>query len=256
MSQLSINPTVMRILFTLGIMVLVYGLAALLVFVLGRLSDRFPARRMFFKRLQPIPKIAAYSITGYTLVKVLGTDQSSLFALLGTMALALGLAAQGLLRDIIGGIVVLIDKPFQIGDNIHAAPYYGEVISIGLRSTKLMTPTNQLVTLPNSTLLSQGVSSTTSGTVDCLVTTQIYLPGQTDFAMVEHLTRDAVLTSKMVYIHKPINVLLTNESSGIRMEIRAYVFDSRYEEMLATDLTRRINNALASRDKKPLAITA
>jgi small-conductance mechanosensitive channel len=250
--NISINPTVLEVILALGFVALAYAASAVMGFVLERLSARFPARRLFFKRLQPIPQIGVYVFAGYVLIKILSPDQSSLYAILGSMALALGLAAQSLLKDIIGGIVVLIDKSFQIGDRIRVGNFYGEVASIGLRSTKILTPTQTLVTIPNSRILNDGASSINAGAVDCLVTTHVYLPGEIDFTVIEHMARDAVLTSKLARLDKPITVLSKDESQRgnlLHVEIRAYVFDMRYEEMLATDLTRRIKKALAWRDK-------
>jgi small-conductance mechanosensitive channel len=253
MPNISINPTTLEVIIALGIVALTYGAAALMGVVLGRLSERFPARRLFFKRLQPIPQISVYVFAGYVLIKVLSPDQSSLYAILGSMALAVGLAAQSLLKDIIGGLVVLIDKSFQSGDRIRIGNFYGEVASIGLRSTKIRTPTQTLITIPNSRILNDGVSSINNGEVDCLVTTHVYLPGEIDFTVIEHMVRDAALTSKLARLDKPITVLTKDESQRgnlLHVEIRAYVFDLLYEEMLTTDLTRRIKKALAVREKK------
>jgi small-conductance mechanosensitive channel len=247
--NVAINPTVMQIALAIGIVALTYMVAMILVFILGRLSERFPARRLFFKRLQPIPQIGVYVFAGYVLIKIFSPEQSSLYAILGSMALALELAAQNLLRDVIGGIVVLTNKPFQIGDRIHASNHYGEVTSIGLWSTKLLTPANVLVTIPNSKILTDGVSSINAGAVDCLVTTHLYLSGEPDFTLINQLARDAALTSKLVYLSKPITVLTKDEGRGILIEIRASVFDMRYEELFAADLTRRIKKALAMRTK-------
>src|SRR5262249_47456446 len=92
-------------------------------------------------------------------------------------------------------------------------------------------------------------SSINAGAVDCLVTTHLYLSGEPDFTLIQQLARDAALTSKMVYLSKPITVLTKDESRGITIEIRASVFDMHYEELFAADLTRRIKKAFAMRTK-------
>jgi len=89
------------------------------------------------------------------------------------------------------------------------------------------------------------------------VTTHLYLSGEPDFTLINQLARDAALTSKLVYLSKPITVLTKDEGRGILIEIRASVFDMRYEELFAADLTRRIKKALAMRTKpksEPLAV--
>jgi hypothetical protein len=57
-----------------------------------------------------------------------------------SIGIALGLGAQDLVRNVIGGIVVLADRPFQLGDRVRVGDAYGEIDHIGLRSTKLTTP--------------------------------------------------------------------------------------------------------------------
>lgn len=243
---LPLNPTFVNVISALLIVAIIFVVSWTLTFVLQRLADRFPARRLFFKRLQPIPQIGGYAVAAYVVVTMLSPGRESLFAILGSVALALALAAQDLIKDLIGGIVVLVDTSFQIGDRIRVDSFYGEVTKIGLRSTKLVTPDDSLITIPNSMLLQAGVSNTNAGAVDCLVTTNIYLPPHVDLVAIENIAREAVLTSKSIRLDKPITVLVKEELIETRlthMEIRAYVFDTRYEEVFATELTRRIKKA-------------
>jgi small-conductance mechanosensitive channel len=243
---LPLNPTFLQIFLAIFLIACAYGVATVVAFVLGRLSERFPARRLLFKRLQPIPQIGVYVIATYLIIKLLGPQQTSLFAIVGSMALALGLAAQDLLKDIIGGIVVLVDKPYQIGDRIRVDSFYGEVISVGLRSTKLVTSENRQVTIPNSEIVRDGVTNTNAGAVECLVTTRIYIPADLDLVTIETVAREAVLTSKGAYLKKPITVLVKDDPTRnlVHLDICAYVFDTRYEETFASDLTRRIRHVL------------
>lgn len=246
LQTISINPAFADVLLAVLIVALAYGVATVSNFMLEALSKRFPARRLFFKRLQPVPQLGSYAVGGYLVIEILGPDQTSLYAILGSMALALGLAAQDLVKDVLGGLVVLVDKPFQIGDRIRVADYYGEVSHIGLRSTKLVTSANSLVTIPNSQLLSAAASNTNAGAVHCMVTTHIYLPPQADLGTIGNIAREAALTSKAAYQGKPITVLFKAETGEelTDMEIRAYVFEMRYEEMFVSDLRRRIMKAL------------
>lgn len=249
-----IDTSFMKILLAVLIVVITYVTATTATFILERLSDRFPARRFFFKRLQPIPQIGGYAVAAFFIVQILSPGRDALIAMLASMGLAIGLAAQDLLKDIIGGIVALFDSSFQVGDRIRVGNFYGEVTKIGLRSTKVVTPDDSQVTIPNSQLLTAGVSNTNAGAVDCLVTAHIYLPPHVDLTTIETIAREAVLTSKAVYLDKPITILLNEELIETRLthlEIRAYTFDTRYEEMFAADLTRRIKKAFYGSDLIP-----
>jgi len=91
-----------------------------------------------------------------TLVAVLdhfNIDVKGLLAVLGISSLAFALAAQDTLSNMISGFVLMIDKPFRIGDRIKlASGEIGDVYEIGLRSTKFLTPENSLIIVPNAEL--------------------------------------------------------------------------------------------------------
>ena len=134
-----INITLGKVLLLVFVVAFAYGLNSSINFLLELLAERLPAQRLLFKRLIPILRLFVYAITIYICVTIVSPQRESLYAMLGSMALALGLAANDLLTDIIGGIVVLFDRSFQVGDRIAVGGYYGEVVSIGLRSTKIVT---------------------------------------------------------------------------------------------------------------------
>jgi small-conductance mechanosensitive channel len=249
--EISLNPAITDVLLALLIAGLAYAFATLSGFVFEALSRRLPARRLFFKRLQPLPQLGAYVIAGYLIVRIVGPDQTSLYAILGSVALALGLAAQDLVKDLLGGIVVLIDTPFQIGDRIKVGEHYGEVRKIGLRSTKLLTLDEVLVTVPNSQVLSAAIANSNAGAVDCLIVTHLYLRANADIAQIGDIAREAVLTSKATHLGRPIRVLFTSRQAEdhdvVDLEIRASVFDVSYESLYVADLTRRIKNTMRAR---------
>ncbi|MFH1570060.1 MAG: mechanosensitive ion channel domain-containing protein [Gemmatimonadota bacterium] len=239
-----------RIGLALGVFGVAYGITFLLRVLLDRVAERFPEHRLLLKRLQPIIRLAVYGIGIYLAVGIVSPEEKTLYALLGSMALALGLAAKDLLNDLIGGIVVLFDRSFQVGDRVAVGGYYGEVVSIGLRSTKLVTPDDSLVTVPNSTLLSSALSNTNAGAIDCQVVTDIYLPGTVDLGQVEGVAREAVLTSKFAYLRKPVVVNVKDEFKETHLThlvIKAYVFDTRYEALFAADVTRRVRKEFLRR---------
>ena len=251
MPDITLNPAITDVLLALLIAGVAYAVATLSGFVFEALSRRLPARRLFFKRLQPLPQLAAYVVAGYLIIRIVGPDQTSLYAILGSVALALGLAAQDLVKDLLGGLVILIDTPFQIGDRITVDGQYGEVRKIGLRSTKIVTLEDVQVTVPNSHVLGASVANSNAGAVDSLVATHIYLRSEANLEAIGAIAREAALTSKATHRGRPVNILFTSKHAEdhdlIDMEVRAYVFDIRYEQMFTTDLTRRIKTALRER---------
>ena len=81
-------------------------------------------------------------------------DITPMLAGAGIGAVALALAAQEIIGNFLGGAILTIDKPFRIGDRIRYDSYFGDVISIGPRSTRIRTLDFQIVTIPNAKLTS------------------------------------------------------------------------------------------------------
>jgi len=247
----TIDMDAFTILFVILLVAAAYGAATVLRIGLDLLSERFPSQRLLFKRMQPIVRILIYAVTVYFVVGNLITDEKTLYAMLGSMALAIGLAAKDLLNDLIGGIVVLFDRSYQMGDRVSVGGHYGEVVSIGLRSTKLVTADDSLVTVPNSVMLSSMVSNSNAGALDCQVVVDVFLPGGVDLLQVEAVAREAALTSKMAFLDKPVVVNVKDEFDETHIThviVKAYVFDARYENAFAADLTRRIRRELDRRN--------
>ena len=251
----AIDISLLQVLILVGVIGIAYAAAWLSRAALDRLADRVPRYMMRAKQLQPILRILIYAATAYVVIRIISPEEKTLYAMLGSMALALGLAAKDLLNDIIGGFVVLFDRSFQIGDRVSVGGHYGEVVTIGLRSIKLVTPDDSLVTIPNSTVLTSGVSNTNAGARDCQVVVDIYLPASVPLTEVEGVAREAVLTSKLAFLNKPVVVNVRDEfqeTHVTHLVVKAYVFDTRFENAFSADLTRRIKKELARRKLLPV----
>jgi small-conductance mechanosensitive channel len=112
-------------------------------------------------RLIPIMEGAARYLIWFVAVLLILSlfkiDITPLLAGAGIGALALALAAQEILSNFLGGAIIAVDKPFRIGDRVKIDTFFGDVMSIGLRSTRIMTLDRQVVTVPNSTITSSVV---------------------------------------------------------------------------------------------------
>lgn len=111
-----------------------------------------------------LSKILRFIIVFFAFVLVvseLGYDVNGFIAGLGLGGLAFALAAQDTASNIFGGIVIIFDKPFRIGDWIETPSIEGTVEDITFRSTKIRTFANALVTVPNSTLANQPITNWT-----------------------------------------------------------------------------------------------
>ena len=86
-------------------------------------------------------------------------DITPLLAGAGIAGIALALAAQEILSNFLGGAIITVDKPFRIGDRIKIDTFFGDIVYIGARSTRMKTMDNQIVTIPNSRIISQVVTN-------------------------------------------------------------------------------------------------
>jgi len=214
-----------------------------LVWVLDTLSERSVARRLLFKKLVPVTRILLWVFAAYIIVRVIfQVDAQGLLAAAAAVGVAVGFAAQDLLKNLFGGIILVFDQPFQVGDKISVGGTYGEVVSIGLRSTRMVTPDDSLVSVPNAQVVDGQVANANAGELNCQVVTDLYLPGWVDEARAKRIAFEAAASSKYVYLNKPIVVLVKDEFKETfltHLKVKAYVLDPRFEFAFQSDVTER-----------------
>jgi small-conductance mechanosensitive channel len=86
------------------------------------------------------------------ILSVFDIDVTPLIAGAGIAGIAIALAAQDFISNFFGGAIITVDKPFKVGDRIKVEDYYGDVLSVGTRSTRIKTLDYQIVTIPNNKL--------------------------------------------------------------------------------------------------------
>jgi len=94
-----------------------------------------------------------------TVISQLGVATTSFAAILGATGLAIGLALQGALANFAGGVLIMIFKPFKIGDLIEAQGVLGVVKEIEIFTTKITSPENKLIIIPNGTLSNGNITN-------------------------------------------------------------------------------------------------
>lgn len=107
-------------------------------------------------------KIALNVILFLTVASILGVPMTNFVAILGSAGLAIGLSLQGSLANFAGGLMILIFKPFEVGDYIESSGISGTVRDISILYTTLITPDNLRIVIPNGTLANATVKDYTS----------------------------------------------------------------------------------------------
>lgn len=205
-------------------------------------AHRKPRYKGSIRRLLPMVKIIGWSFIVYVIITlILQPPMETIFAFFASVGVAIGFASQDFLKNIFGGLMILFDKPFQIGDKIESGKYYGEVLEIGLRSTRVVTPDDSVVTIPNSEMMNQSISNSNYGENNCQVVAELFLPLNIDTQRVRQIATEAAQVSKYVYLNKPIMVEFSNvlvpRGSFLKMRLKAYVMDVRYEFPFQSEMT-------------------
>lgn len=149
-------------------------LAALVLYIVGMWLIGLLKKGMkrMFERRKTEPTLASFISSFVSImltilliivsVGTLGVNTTSLAALLAAGGMAIGMALSGAVQNIAGGLMLLAFKPFKAGDFIDAQGHAGKVIEVNITSTKILTPDNRVVILPNGAL-SNGTINNFSG---------------------------------------------------------------------------------------------
>lgn len=231
-----------KIFMAISVLILVWLITGFIVSVLTNLSERFSSYRLLIKRLIPITKVFIWSLSLYFIIAgILQPPLETIITVSASIGIAVGFASQDILRNIFGGIMIILDRPFQVGDKIEVDKQYGEVLQIGLRSVRVVTEDDSVVTIPNSEIVNKSVSNANSSALDCQVVAELFLPRDTDVDEVERICRLAAVTSRFVYLNKPVYVHTTHITVGpkdyLKIRVKCYVLDIRFEQELRSDVT-------------------
>lgn len=224
--------------------------------ILENISERTTNYRLFIKRITPITRILIWSTAIYIVIAgVISPPFETVIAISASIGIAVGFASQDILRNIFGGIMIILDRPFQVGDKIQVGDHYGEVKSVGLRSCLIETPDDSIVAIPNGELMNRAVSNANSSALDCQVVSEIYIPATADITLAKEIATKAVYSSPYLYLNKPVVVIALNEIHNrhyiIKLRVKAYVLDIRYEFLFKSDVTEMILSEFNTRGIVP-----
>jgi len=168
------------------------------------LSERIDRHRLVLKQTGTLFSFAAYVIAiVWAFTSLFTLSSEALLALSGTIAVTAGFALKDVAASFLAGITILTNKPFQVGDRITFGGFYGEVKEIGLRTVRIVTLDDNLVTIPTNKFLTDAVASANAGALDCMVVMKFYISPDADHSRAKEIVREAVLASKYLYLGKP-----------------------------------------------------
>ncbi|MDD3475316.1 MAG: mechanosensitive ion channel [Sulfurimonas sp.] len=253
----SINFTeiisISKILWTIFFFIISYFLITLFTKTVEFFAEKSSRLRITIKGFIPVIRIIFWITTITLIIKVIyNPPMQMLMTTVASIAIAVGFATQDLLKNIFGGIMLLFDRPFKVGDKIQVGDNYGEVITIGLRATRIVTPDDSTVVVPNMTIMNTYISNSNSGELYCQVVAKIMLPIDVDTQRVRKIAIQVAQVSKYIYLNKPIVVLFSNKMNEqrayIEMSLKAYVMDIRYEFAFKSDMSEIVLKELLAKE--------
>ncbi len=180
------------------------------------------------KFIQSVLKFALYIFLALIIVETIGVRTSSVIGVLSSATLAIGLSFQGSLSNVAGGLLIIIFKPFTVGDYIISSGVEGTVDAIDILYTKLYTVDNKLVTVPNGTLSNATVTNVGKEQVRRL-DIPMGISYESDIQKAKEVLLSIVNESTYVMKDKDIRVIVTElAASSVNLEVRIWVRTENY----------------------------
>ncbi len=226
-------------------------------------GSQFVQYRMLLQKLQSFTQFFIYVSTGLIVFMMSFRINDQILALIGgTLAVSVGFALKDLAASFIAGITVMIDRPFQVGDRVTFEGNYGDIITIGLRSVRMRTLNDDIITIPNNKFLNEVTTSGNYGALDMQVVIPFYVGMNEDITLARDLIQEAASSSRYIHLPKPVTVLvkqtITDNYLAIQLTCKAYVVDTAYEKLFETDITLRVMKEFRKHNINPpkISVTA
>lgn len=199
-----------------------------LVKICTRAMDRGKLDAGVVKFISSIVRFASYAVLVLLLLDILGFQTTSLVAVFGSAALAVGMSLQGSLSNFAGGILLLLFRPFKIGDYIVSGNCEGTVVSIDMLYTKLRTIDNKIVMMPNGALSNSNITNVGAEGIRRL-DIPVGISYGSDVTKAKQILRDVIEQYPSVNKEKEMAVIVKElQDSCVLLETRVWVAQEAY----------------------------
>lgn len=230
------------------ILVVTWFIVRLITTALERSGSRFVHRRLLLNQVATLLRFCMY-IGGIAAAigASINLSREVVLALTGTVAVTIGFALKDLASSILAGLTLIVDRPFQVGDRVRFDSFYGEITTIGLRSVRLLSEDNLLVTIPNNKFLTEAVASANQGKLNMMINLQFYISPDQDIGLARRIVEECITSNRYVFLGEPWSVLvsqvMTDYGTAVRLVAKAHVLDMKYEDDYASTMTERVLRA-------------
>ena len=189
-------------------------------------------------------------ISTIMLLSLYNINVNALLAAIGVGGLAISLAAQDSLSNVIAGIMIMLDQPFRVGDRIEIQGLgtWGDVVDIGLRSTRIRTRDNRLVIIPNNSISTDQIVNYTYPDPQYRIQIEIGIGYGQDIEKVRKIIIESVQQVEGVLPDKPIDALYVDMGESamifrVRWWIKSFVDTRRMFDSVNTALQKALDKA-------------
>lgn len=202
---------------------------------------------IIFDLLKKFSGAAIYITAAVIALDKLGINVMPFIAGAGVAGIAVGFAAKDTLSNLIAGVLLIIDRPFEIGDRIEvwSAPTgsatWGDVIDIGLRATKIRTTDHIVIIIPNNEIMKRDIVNYTIISTKIRVRINIGVAYDADIKTVKELIIRVAETIPWISKEPPPKVVVRNfGESSVDLQLRVWIDDARKRMDTVSHVTDRI----------------
>ncbi len=227
-------------------------LLTVLHYVEKNIADRTETKvdNILFDLLDKFAGVTIYLIAIIMGLDILGINVMPFIAGAGVMGVAVGFAAKDTLSNLIAGVLLIIDRPFEIGDRIEVwnAPAgsatWGDVIDIGLRATRIKTTDNIVIIIPNNEIMLRDIVNYTIISSNIRVRVNIGVAYDSDIEAAKKIIADVAGTLDWVISEPAPKVVVRNfGESSVDLQLRVWIRDARKRMDTISCITDRVKTA-------------
>jgi small-conductance mechanosensitive channel len=191
-----------------------------------------------------------YTVAIVIALDLLGVNIVPFVAGAGVAGVAIGFAAKDTLSNLIAGVLLIIDRPFEVGDRIEvwSAPAgsatWGDVIDIGLRATKIKTTDNIIIIIPNNEIMVRDIINYTIISENIRVRINIGIAYDADLQKAKNAILQVAQATEWVADDPPPKVVVRNfGESSVDLQLRVWIHDARRRMDTISDITDKVKEA-------------
>jgi len=215
-------------------------------FLLPMLASHVPSRfRLYLLTSVPIIRLVVLVVAIVMIIPIIfNITMQNFFVIAGAVSVALGFAFKDLATSLIAGVVALLERTYRPGDWVKVGKDYGEVQSVGLRSIRLRTLNDDIVTITHDRIWTENISNSNDGDATLMCVTDFYLAPLHDPEKVRMALMNVAITSAYLNFDRPVSVIVSESPWATHYQLKAYPYDMRDQMQFSSDLTVRGKQAI------------